>query len=76
VGDQSAFDGSLFVRPTSGAVLVVPASARWRLERDTPDLKAKPAPAPAPAAGTEPPPGQVGAKPSDPKPVDPKPPAP
>jgi hypothetical protein len=47
VGDSSAFDGSVFVRPTSGAVLVAPRETRWALERGTDDLRAKPPPAAA-----------------------------
>lgn len=80
VGDQSAFDGTLFVQPTSGAVWVVPAETRFRLERSTADLKAKPLPeqptggdagGSAAAAGKRADPGP-GPSP-DPKPVDQKP---
>jgi hypothetical protein len=50
VGAQSAFDGSVFVRPTSGAVLVAPPDTGWALERGSADLRAKPPPpADAPA---------------------------
>jgi hypothetical protein len=76
VGDQSAFDGSLFVRPTSGAVLVVPGSARWRLERDSADLKAKPAPEQAAGAGDAPAPAAGPAPPEAAKAVDPERPSP
>jgi hypothetical protein len=40
-GDESAFDGSLFVRPTTGAVLVVPGDVRFTLERDATALREK-----------------------------------
>jgi hypothetical protein len=67
IGDQSTFDGSIFVQPTSGAVVVVPGEARYRLERTTEDPKAKPKPAEPPG------PGQAGAGGN---PVDPKSPSP
>ena len=57
LGDQSAFDGAVFARPTSGAVLAVPADARFALERGTADLRRRepsPPPPAAPAAGSRP----------------------
>jgi Domain of unknown function (DUF4340) len=41
LGDESAFDRSLFVRATSGAVLAVPGDVRYALERDAFDLREK-----------------------------------
>jgi hypothetical protein len=39
LGDESGFDSSLFVRPSSGEVDAVGADARWALERTPLDLR-------------------------------------
>ncbi|OFX22412.1 MAG: hypothetical protein A2V77_22875, partial [Anaeromyxobacter sp. RBG_16_69_14] len=41
LGDESSFDGSVFVRTTSGAVELVTGDAKWSLERTTFDLREK-----------------------------------
>jgi hypothetical protein len=41
LGDENAFDGTIFVRTTSGAVDLVGGEARWSLEKDTFDLREK-----------------------------------
>jgi hypothetical protein len=41
LGDDSAFDGSVFVRTTSGAVELVAGSVKYALERGTFDLREK-----------------------------------
>jgi hypothetical protein len=41
LGDENAFDGSVYARPTSGAVVAVPGDVRWALERGAFDLRDK-----------------------------------
>lgn len=41
VGDENAFDGTLFVRTTGGAVELVGGELRWPLEKTTFDLREK-----------------------------------
>lgn len=39
LGEDSTFDGTLYVRPTSGAVLVVAGENKWALERGTEEFR-------------------------------------
>jgi len=48
LGDRNAFDGSLYARPTSGAVVLVPGELSYWLDKGPADLKEKPPPAPPP----------------------------
>jgi hypothetical protein len=41
LGDENPFDGTIFVRTTSGAIDLVGGEARWPLEKDTFDLREK-----------------------------------
>src|SRR5512144_2988768 len=41
LGDENAFDGTEFVRTTSGAVELVPGDVKWSVERSTFDLRDK-----------------------------------
>ncbi len=41
IGDESSFDGSLFVQPTGGGVERVGGDVRWSLEKDLFDLRDK-----------------------------------
>ncbi|MFL5263390.1 MAG: DUF4340 domain-containing protein [Anaeromyxobacteraceae bacterium] len=41
LGDDNAFDGTVFVRTTSGAVELVPGDVKYRVERGTFDLREK-----------------------------------
>ncbi len=41
LGDESGFDGSIFVRPTGGTVELVGGDARWAIEKDLFDLREK-----------------------------------
>lgn len=49
LGDRNAFDGTLYARPTSGAVVLVPGELSYWLDKGPADLKEKPPPAPPPA---------------------------
>ncbi len=60
LGDRNAFDGSLYARPTSGAVVLVPSELSYWLAKGPAELKQKPPPAPPPA---ETGPATVAAKP-------------
>jgi hypothetical protein len=58
LGDDSGFDGAVFARPTSGAVLAVPGDLKYVLGRSTEELREKkkePAPPTAPAPAGAPP---------------------
>ncbi len=41
LGEESSFDGSIFVRPTGGAVELVGGDAKWPIEKDLFDLREK-----------------------------------
>jgi hypothetical protein len=41
LGDENTFDGTAFVRDTSGAVALVPGDIRWTIEKSTFDLRDK-----------------------------------
>ncbi|HET9596867.1 MAG TPA: DUF4340 domain-containing protein [Anaeromyxobacteraceae bacterium] len=41
LGDENAFDGTVFVRTTSGAVELVPGDLRWTIEKEPFDLRDK-----------------------------------
>jgi hypothetical protein len=41
LGDESGFDGSLFVRPTGGAVELAGGDAKWAIEKDLFELREK-----------------------------------
>jgi hypothetical protein len=64
LGDRSEFDGSVYVRPTSGAVILAPGQIDWWLDKGPAELREKPRPEPAapaePAPDTAKPGGKQG----------------
>lgn len=56
LGDENAFDATIFAESTSGAVDLVGPEARWGFERGAAELRARPPPQPAQAAEAAKPP--------------------
>jgi hypothetical protein len=60
LGDRNAFDGSLYVRPTSGEVALAPGEIGYWLDKGPAELRRKPPPPPPSPAPPDRPPGTPG----------------